>query len=90
MSEIASSSFSPNSLAGRVAVVTGAGGGLGGAMVRILASMGARVVLLDLNVVDRLKALPRFCRLGATFVTRRRSLQLEKKLSARGVAAKCW
>lgn len=52
MSEIASSSFSPNSLAGRVAVVTGAGGGLGGAMVRILASMGARVVLLDLNVVE--------------------------------------
>jgi len=40
--------FTPQSLEGRVAVVTGAGGGLGGAMVARLAAMGARVVASDL------------------------------------------
>lgn len=42
-------SFSSAALAGRTAIVTGAGGGLGGAIVRQLASMGARVVALDLH-----------------------------------------
>lgn len=42
-------SFSSNALAGRTAVVTGAGGGLGGAIVAQLAAMGARVLSLDLR-----------------------------------------
>jgi NAD(P)-dependent dehydrogenase (short-subunit alcohol dehydrogenase family) len=42
-------SFRDDSLAGRVAVVTGAAGGLGGAMVSRLSAMGANVVLLDLK-----------------------------------------
>jgi NAD(P)-dependent dehydrogenase (short-subunit alcohol dehydrogenase family) len=42
-------SFRDDSLAGRVAVVTGAAGGLGGAMVSRLSAMGASVVLLDLK-----------------------------------------
>jgi len=41
--------FSDNALSGRTAVVTGAGGGLGAAIVAQLAAMGARVVLLDLH-----------------------------------------
>lgn len=47
-------SFSSDALAGRIAVVTGANGGLGGAIVAQLAAMGARVVLIDLreSVVD--------------------------------------
>lgn len=44
-------SFSNNALAGRTAVVTGAGGGLGGAIMAQLAAMGAQVVALDLNEV---------------------------------------
>jgi NAD(P)-dependent dehydrogenase (short-subunit alcohol dehydrogenase family) len=42
-------SFTPGALQGRVAVVTGAGGGLGGAIVAQLAAMGAIVVPLDLR-----------------------------------------
>ena len=41
--------FSNTALEGRTAVVTGAGGGLGGAIVQQLAAMGARVALLDLR-----------------------------------------
>lgn len=41
--------YASDALGGRVAVVTGAGGGLGGAIVAQLAAMGARVVLLDLR-----------------------------------------
>jgi NAD(P)-dependent dehydrogenase (short-subunit alcohol dehydrogenase family) len=37
---------------GRVAIVTGAGGGLGGAYARLLAARGAKVVANDLNVQD--------------------------------------
>ncbi|MFT4125531.1 MAG: SDR family oxidoreductase [Gordonia sp. (in: high G+C Gram-positive bacteria)] len=36
-------------ISGKVAVVTGAGGGIGGAVARALADRGARVVLTDLN-----------------------------------------
>jgi NAD(P)-dependent dehydrogenase (short-subunit alcohol dehydrogenase family) len=42
-------SFSPEALTGRTAVVTGSSGGLGGAIVEQLASMGANVVSLDLK-----------------------------------------
>jgi NAD(P)-dependent dehydrogenase (short-subunit alcohol dehydrogenase family) len=41
--------FRGDSLAGRVAVVTGAGGGMGGAIVSRLCGMGARVVATDLQ-----------------------------------------
>lgn len=41
--------FAADCLKDRVAVVTGASGGLGGAIVRQLAAMGARIVLLDLK-----------------------------------------
>jgi NAD(P)-dependent dehydrogenase (short-subunit alcohol dehydrogenase family) len=43
------SAFASDALASRVAVVTGAGGGLGGAIVAQLAAMGAHVVALDLR-----------------------------------------
>jgi NAD(P)-dependent dehydrogenase (short-subunit alcohol dehydrogenase family) len=43
------STFSSDALEGRVAVVTGAGGGLGGAMTARLAGMGAQVVAVDLK-----------------------------------------
>jgi NAD(P)-dependent dehydrogenase (short-subunit alcohol dehydrogenase family) len=43
------SAFREDALKGRTAVVTGAGGGLGGAIVAQLASMGARVVMLDVR-----------------------------------------
>ncbi|MFM6991815.1 MAG: SDR family NAD(P)-dependent oxidoreductase [Rhodoferax sp.] len=43
------STYSSDALYGRVAVVTGAGGGLGGAIVTQLASMGAYVVAVDLK-----------------------------------------
>ncbi len=46
------SSFASDALAGRTAVVTGAGGGLGGAIVAQLAAMGARVLALDLRLPD--------------------------------------
>jgi NAD(P)-dependent dehydrogenase (short-subunit alcohol dehydrogenase family) len=42
--------YRDDALKGRVAVVTGAGGGLGGAIVRRLAGMGATVVATDLKV----------------------------------------
>jgi NAD(P)-dependent dehydrogenase (short-subunit alcohol dehydrogenase family) len=45
------SSFSAHALAGRAAVVTGAGGGLGAAIMSQLGSMGAHVVALDLDEV---------------------------------------
>lgn len=41
--------FDVHALEGRVAVITGAGGGLGGAMVERLVSMGAKVVAIDLK-----------------------------------------
>ncbi len=43
------SAFASNAMAGRVAVVTGASGGLGGAIVAQLAAMGAHVAALDLQ-----------------------------------------
>lgn len=45
-----SSSFDPRALHGRVAVVTGASGGLGLAICERLGAMGARVVRADLNL----------------------------------------
>jgi len=48
----------PKALEGRVAIVTGSGGGLGRAHVRYLASKGARVVVNDLSqeAADRVAA----------------------------------
>lgn len=46
------SSFSDKALMGRTAVVTGACGGLGGAIVAQLAAMGANVVSLDLKAAQ--------------------------------------
>ena len=43
------SPFEPASLAGKVALITGAGGGIGGATARRLAGCGVRLVLTDLN-----------------------------------------
>ncbi|HYZ34074.1 MAG TPA: SDR family NAD(P)-dependent oxidoreductase [Crenalkalicoccus sp.] len=43
--------FRDDALRGRVAVVTGAGGGLGGAIAAQLAALGAHLVLLDLREV---------------------------------------
>jgi NAD(P)-dependent dehydrogenase (short-subunit alcohol dehydrogenase family) len=48
--------FDPHALEGRVAVITGAGGGLGGAMVERLASMGAKVVAVDLKAPQNARA----------------------------------
>jgi NAD(P)-dependent dehydrogenase (short-subunit alcohol dehydrogenase family) len=48
--------FSDDSLRGRVAVITGAGGGLGDAMVARLAGMGAQVVATDVKAPDNPKA----------------------------------
>lgn len=45
------SDFDNQALAGRTAVVTGAGGGLGGAILAQLAAMGAHVIALDLQRV---------------------------------------
>jgi NAD(P)-dependent dehydrogenase (short-subunit alcohol dehydrogenase family) len=45
------SAFADQVLAGRTAVVTGAGGGLGGAILAQLAAMGAHVVALDLKEI---------------------------------------
>jgi NAD(P)-dependent dehydrogenase (short-subunit alcohol dehydrogenase family) len=47
---------SDDSLSGRVAIVTGAGGGLGGVMLKALADCGARPVGIDINAsaLDRL------------------------------------
>ncbi|GAC1338965.1 MAG: SDR family oxidoreductase [Acetobacteraceae bacterium] len=39
-------------LAGRVAVVTGAGGGIGGAIARLFAASGARVACIDLSAPE--------------------------------------
>lgn len=36
-------------LAGKVALITGAGGGLGGSLAEVLAERGARVALVDVN-----------------------------------------
>lgn len=47
-----SPAFRDDALQGRVAVVTGAGGGLGGAIVARLAGMGASVVASDLKAPD--------------------------------------
>ena len=48
--------FDAHALEGRVAVITGAGGGLGGAMVERLAAMGARVVAVDLKAPQNARA----------------------------------
>ena len=48
MTDSTSRTFDAAALEGRVAVITGAGGGLGTAMVERLASMGARVVGVDI------------------------------------------
>lgn len=48
----AQTTFDKHSLQGRVAVVTGAGGGLGGAMVARLHGMGAGVVTVDMKAPD--------------------------------------
>jgi len=52
MSHPLSAAFRDDALQGRVAVVTGAGGGLGGAIVARLAGMGATVVASDLKAPD--------------------------------------
>lgn len=44
--------FRADALEGRIAVVTGAGGGLGGAIVSRLAAMGAKVVATDVRVPE--------------------------------------
>ena len=49
MSSTLQPTYRDDALKGRVAVVTGAGGGLGGAIVRRLAGMGATVVATDLK-----------------------------------------
>jgi len=51
-------------LAGRVAVVTGAGGGIGGAIARVFAEAGARVACLDLAAPDTL--VQAICAAGGT------------------------
>ena len=48
--------FSGQALAGRVAVITGAGGGLGTAMVETLAGMGAQVVAVDIKPPEHPRA----------------------------------
>lgn len=48
--------FDKEALKGRVAVITGAGGGLGGAMVARLAGMGATVVAADMKAPDNARA----------------------------------
>lgn len=48
MTDRAALTFSPEALAGRVAVVTGAAGGLGGAIVARLIDLGARVAMFDI------------------------------------------
>lgn len=48
--------FDPRALQDRVAVITGAGGGLGGAMVARLAGMGATVVAADMKAPDNAQA----------------------------------
>lgn len=45
--------FDPRSLDGRVAVVTGAAGGLGAAIAQRLTDMGATLVMVDLDAPDR-------------------------------------
>ena len=49
MNQTHQATFREDSLKDRVAVVTGAGGGMGGAIVQRLSSMGARVVMVDLR-----------------------------------------
>ena len=49
MTQAALPTFRDDALKGRVAVVTGAGGGMGGAIVRRLAAMGAVVMATDLK-----------------------------------------
>ncbi len=51
-----STTFDKQALQGRVAVVTGAGGGLGGAMVARLSAMGASVVAADMKAPDNAQA----------------------------------
>jgi NAD(P)-dependent dehydrogenase (short-subunit alcohol dehydrogenase family) len=47
-------------LSGKVAIVTGAGGRIGGATARIFAREGARVVVADVNdATDRYRAFDR-------------------------------
>lgn len=58
----AQNTFDKQSLQGRVAVVTGAGGGLGGAMVERLHGMGASVVTVDMKAPENaLSALSLAC-----------------------------
>jgi len=49
--------FAPGLLAGKVIIVTGAAGGVGGAVARLLSSLGAQVVASDLDP-ERLASLP--------------------------------
>lgn len=53
---LAGSALSGSALAGRVAVVTGAAGGLGGAIVRRLSELGAGIVLLELDEATAARA----------------------------------
>jgi len=56
MQQMQQKTFGPEALAGRVAVITGAGGGLGSAMVERLAAMGAQVVATDMKPPQHARA----------------------------------
>jgi NAD(P)-dependent dehydrogenase (short-subunit alcohol dehydrogenase family) len=56
----------PFDLTGRVAVVTGGGGALGGTLAEGLAAAGARVVVLDLRAEAAAERADRICRTGGT------------------------